>query len=95
MAILRLAEQMKIKGLILVSAGYDQNIIKDNYNWNLIQSNTQWIEQFHSSDDPFTTVQSARHIAQQLNSIYKEFHDRNHFLSDQFPELIDIVILNK
>ncbi|CAF0780052.1 unnamed protein product [Adineta steineri] len=34
MAILRLCEQMKIKGLILVSAGYDKNDKNQLYNWN-------------------------------------------------------------
>ena len=91
MAILRLAEQMNIKGLILISAGHQHIIENDNYNWNRIKSNTQWIEQLHSSDDPFTSVESARDIAKQLNTHYKEFNDRNHFLCDQFPDLIEIV----
>ena len=91
MAILRLAELMKIKGLILVSAGYANDDQSKKFNWNQIRSNTQWIEQFHSSDDPFTSVDYARDIAQQLKSNYREFHDRNHFLCTQFPDLIEVI----
>ncbi len=80
MAILRLCEQMKIKGLILISAGYSNDKESQLWNWNKIKSNTQWIEQFRSSDDPFTPVNSSRHIAKQLQSTYHEFNDRNHFL---------------
>ncbi|CAF0958135.1 unnamed protein product [Adineta steineri] len=91
MAILRLCEQMKIKGLILVSAGYDKNDKNQLYNWNTIKSNTQWIEQFHSSDDPFTPVDSSRHIAKEVQSIYHEFNDRNHFLCPDFPDIINVI----
>ncbi|CAF0985699.1 unnamed protein product [Didymodactylos carnosus] len=91
MAILRLCEQIKVKGLILVSAGYDNNDKDQSWNWNKIKSNTQWIEQFHSSDDPFTSVDSSRHIAKQLHSTYHEFNDRNHFLCNEFPDLINVI----
>lgn len=91
MAILRLAEDMKIQGLILVSAGYDDQTENHRWNWNQIKSNTQWIEQFHGSDDPFTSVNTARLIAKQLQSNYHEFHDRNHFLCTEFPDLIDLI----
>ncbi|CAF0850411.1 unnamed protein product [Adineta steineri] len=91
MAILRLCEQMKIKGLILVSAGYDKNDKNQLYNWNKIKSNAQWIEQFHSSDDPFTPVDSSRHIAKEVQSTYHEFNDRNHFLCPDFPDIINVI----
>jgi predicted alpha/beta hydrolase family esterase len=92
MAILRLCEQIKVKGLILVSAGYNNDDKKRQlWNWNKIKSNTQWIEQFQSSDDPFTPVDSSRHIARELQSIYHEFTDRNHFLCTEFPDIINII----
>ncbi len=91
MTILRLCEQMKIQGLILISAGYDNDNENQQWNWNKIKSNTQWIEQFHSSDDPFTPVNSSRYIAKQLQSIYHEFNDRNHFLCTEFPDLINVI----
>jgi predicted alpha/beta hydrolase family esterase len=91
MAIMRLSEQIKVKGLILVSAGYDNDDKSQVWDWNKIKSNTQWIEQFQSSDDPFTPVNSSRFIAKQLQSIYHEFNDRDHFLCAEFPDLIDII----
>lgn len=91
MAILRLSEQVKVQGLILVSAGYEDNGSNQLWNWNKIKSNAQWIEQFHSSDDPFTPVESSRHIAKELQTVYHEFNDRNHFLCTEFPDLIDVI----
>lgn len=91
MAILRLCEQMKVKGLILVSAGYDDRDLVKPWNWDKIKRNTRWIEQFHSSDDPFTSVNSSRNIAKELHSNYHEFNNRNHFLCIEFPDLIDVI----
>ncbi|CAM4859244.1 unnamed protein product [Rotaria socialis] len=91
MAILRLCEQVKVQGLILISAGYEGNDEDQLWNWNKIKDNTQWIEQFHSSDDPFAPVNSSRYIAKRIQSTYHEFHDRNHFLCPEFPDLIDII----
>ena len=91
MAILRLCEQMKVKGIILVSAGYDSNENNSNWNWKKIKSNTQWIEQFHSTDDLFTPLVSSRHIANELQSVYHEFTDRNHFLCPDFPDIVTII----
>ncbi len=91
MAILRLCEQIKVKGLILVSAGFDNDDKSQQMNWKKIKSNTQWIEQFQSSDDPFTPVHSSRHIAKELQNSYHEFNDRNHFLCTEFPDIIDII----
>ena len=91
MAIMRLCEQIKVKGLILVSAGYDNDDKNQLWDWNKIKANTQWIEQFQSSDDPFTPVNSSRHIAKQLHTKYHEFSDRDHFLCAEFPDLIDII----
>ncbi|CAF2963002.1 unnamed protein product [Rotaria sp. Silwood2] len=91
MAILRVCEQMKVKGLILVSAGYYDHDANQLWNWNKIKTNVQWIEQFHSSDDPFTPVDSSRHIAKQVQSTYHEFNNRNHFLCTEFPDLIDVI----
>ncbi len=91
MTILRLAEQMKIKGLILVSAGYNNENEHQPWNWNRIKSNAQWIEQFQSSDDPFTPVNSSRYIAKQIQSNYHEFKDRDHFLCTEFSDLIDVI----
>ncbi|CAF0873498.1 unnamed protein product [Rotaria sordida] len=91
MAILRVCEQVKVKGLILVSAGYYDHDVDQLWNWNKIKANAQWIEQFHSSDDPFTPVNSSRHIAKEVQSTYHEFNDRNHFLCTEFPDLIDVI----
>ena len=91
MTILRLAEEMKIKGFILISAGYEIRDEHHLWNWEKIRSNTEWIEQFHSSDDPFTSVDSSRFIAKQIRSNYHEFNDRNHFLCTEFPDLIDVI----
>jgi pimeloyl-ACP methyl ester carboxylesterase len=91
MAILRLCEQMRIKGIILASAGYSDDEKNHGWDWKKIKSNTQWIEQFHSADDPFTPVESSRHIAGELQSTYHEFNDRNHFLCPEFPDIVDVI----
>jgi hypothetical protein len=56
-----------------------------------IKSNTQWIEQFHSSDNPFTPVNNIHYIDKQLQSTYHKFNHRNHFLCNEFTDLINLI----
>jgi len=48
---------------------------------------------YHSTDDfvvPFTDFQQFQQLLPQAQ--FHEFHDRNHFLTDQIPELLDVIV---
>lgn len=105
MAGLRLLEQHKLLGLILVSAchtdlgmaseaisGYYPRADGSNpWHWDRIRSNAQWIVQFHSRDDPFIPIEEARFVAQKTASEYLEQERRGHYMDRDMKDLIDIV----
>ena len=87
-AAMRLLETTKLKGVVLVSAcvtdgGLESERISGYYNrpwqWDAIKSNTEWILQYHSSDDPFIGRHEADQVAQHLCTEYTCFDDRSHF----------------
>jgi len=90
-AAMRLAETVRLKGIVLVAACHtdlgdagERNAgwyppSGGAWNWKAIRSNVEWIIQFHSIDDPFIGVSEARHVAKQLSSDYYEMKDKSHF----------------
>ena len=87
-AAMRFAESNKIEGLILVSACHtdlgDSNERASGYysrpwQWEQIRSNTKWILQYHSTDDPLVPIAEADFVAEQLKSTYTRFDDKSHF----------------
>jgi uncharacterized protein len=99
-AAMRLAEQQKILGSVLVGAYYthlDMETEKQSgyfdrpWKWNSIRSNQQWTILFASEDDPWIPVEQPRHIHTMLNCEYHEYKNQGHFGGDYFkktfPEL--------
>lgn len=104
-AAMRLAEQHKILGSVLVGA-YHTHLNMDKeiqsgyfdtaWNWKAIKDNQQWIALFASQDDPWVPISHPRFIHQQLNCEYHEFLDEGHFGGDyvkhSFPECSRAII---
>ena len=57
------------------------------WNWNGIKTNTEWVIQFSSTDDPYIPAHEQEYVRDKLSAEYHEFYDRGHFMSDNFPEL--------
>lgn len=104
-AAMRYAEEYTILGSVLVGACHtdlNEEIEKESgyydspWQWEKILRNQQWIIQFASVDDPFISIDEARHIHEKLNTQYYEYEDQGHFgHSDQprneFPELLEVL----
>ena len=100
-AAMRYAEKHKILGSVLVGASYTDlgdeteklsGYFNNPWDWHSIVNNQKWIIQFYSTDDPYISIDEARHIHENLNSKYYEFNNQGHFGEDigkiEFPELI-------
>ncbi|KAK2144974.1 hypothetical protein LSH36_714g01001 [Paralvinella palmiformis] len=100
-AAMRYTEKYKVKGIILVSAcftdlGSETEKVSGYYDdpwlWEEIKSNTDFIIQFGSEDDPFISFKSEQCVvAENLQSDFRKFSDRGHFMSSTFPELINTI----
>lgn len=99
-AAMRLAEEHKVRGLILVSA-YVSDIGDANekasgyfnrpWQWDKIKANAGFIVQFGSTDDPFLPWSEQEQVATGLSCELKKYEDRGHFQNSHFPELIAVV----
>lgn len=96
-AAMRLLEENKLKGAILVSACHtdlgEENERASGYysrpwEWDKIKQNAEFIAQYHSTDDPFIPISEARHVHENLDTEYFEFNDRSHFF-EPFPEIVE------
>ena len=104
-AAMRFAENNKILGSILVCACYTDLGIEEErksgyYNrpwkWENIKNNQKWIIQFASTDDPYISIEEARHISKHLKTEFYESTDEGHFGDGnnpkrEFPEIIKII----
>lgn len=99
-AAMRLAEQQKVLGLILVSACHTDLGLKSErlsgyysreWKWDQIKKNTNWIIQLHSKDDHLVPIEEGNFVAKSLGSEYHVFEEEGHFLTDEFPQLIEII----
>jgi predicted alpha/beta hydrolase family esterase len=103
-AAMRLLENHKLLGCVLVSACHTDLGIESErkskyysrpWNWETIRGNTQWILQYHSTDDPFIPREEADHVAENLRSEYKCFEDKSHFFHDTDVDVILSDIIEK
>lgn len=99
-AAMRLLENNSLLGCVLVSAchtdgGIESERLAGYYNrpwkWESIKSNSKWILQYHSSDDPFIKIAEADHVASHLSSEYYRFDDKSHFFAPEDVESANIV----
>ena len=106
-AAMRLAEQHKILGSVLVGAYHtDLNMDTERqsgyftkpWDWVSIKRHQQWIILFASQDDPWIAIEEPRYIHQQLDCEYHEFKNQGHFGGDYdkptFPELTQAILRN-
>jgi predicted alpha/beta hydrolase family esterase len=100
LAAMRWAENHKVLGIILVAACHDprgnKNEIKSGYysrpwEWTKIQENCQFIIQLHSKNDRFIPIEDGDFVAKNLKSKYYVFDKLDHFMDDEFPQLIKIM----
>lgn len=89
-AAMRLLELQRVRGVVLVAAchtdlGMASERAAGYYNrpwqWETIAANTDFILQYHSTDDPFIPAAEADFVAAQLRSDYTLFDDRSHFFT--------------
>lgn len=99
-AAMRYAEQNRIFASVLVGVNFtdlnDDNEKASGYynhpwNWGKIKSNQNWILQFNSTDDPYIPISEARFIHERLGTEYYEFDNRGHFMTTDFPEVLDLL----
>jgi predicted alpha/beta hydrolase family esterase len=99
-AAMRYAEQNKIFGSILTGVcwtdmGQESERVSGYYDhpwdWERIKNNQNWIAQFASIDDPYIPIAEARYVHEHLQTDYREFNDRGHFMQIEFPELVEAV----
>lgn len=101
-ALLKLAETQKIRGIVLVGAYYtdldDEMEKKSGYfdtpwDWEAIDKNTEFIIQFASTDDPYIPAEESRYLKTKLPKIkYIEYTDKGHMGEDiEMTEFSDLV----
>lgn len=103
-AAMRFAENSKLLGSILIGACYTDLGLESEkvsgyydrpWDWNAIKRNQKWIVLFASSDDPWIPIEEPRHIHENLQTEYYEYHDQGHFGGDyfkgEFPEVLSII----
>ncbi len=99
-AILRYLEAHKIEGAVLIGACYTDlsdekekasGYYDDPWQWEKIKQNAKWIVQFASTDDPYISIEEARYVRYHVNPDYHEYTDRGHFMTNEFPELVEAI----
>ena len=48
-----------------------------------MKKNSQFVLQFHSTDDPFIPIEEADYVAKEIASVYRRYDDRSHFFTDK------------
>merc|ERR1712150_191064 len=99
-AAVRYAEQYKVAGIILVSAYHSHlgdkleeasGYFSRPWNWDKAKSNSSFICQFGSTDDPFLPWEEQSAVAENLEANLQKYTDKGHFMSSSFPDLLKIV----
>ncbi|XP_041371748.1 serine hydrolase RBBP9-like [Gigantopelta aegis] len=99
-AAMRFAEKYKVKGIVLVSACVtDLGIAREResgyfdrpWKWVKIKSNTDFVMQFGSKNDPIIPWKEQERIADALN-VDLHIFKRGHFMTSTFPELLELII---
>jgi len=99
-AAMRFAEKYKVAGLVLVST-YVSDLGIDSerqsgyfdrpWDWDSIKSNSGFIVQFGSTDDPFLPWEEQQAVTDNLGAELHRFEDQGHFQSQTFPDLVKVV----
>jgi len=97
---LRLAEEVRLGGLVLVSAyatdlgdamerqaGY----FTRPFDWDKIRANCGFVVQFGSPDDPFLPWDAQCEVAEGLGITITRLDGRGHFMEPTFPELVNAI----
>jgi len=68
----------------------------DEWKWEQIKQNGDWIMIFASTDDPYFSIEEPRFIRDQVDAEYYEYTDQGHFGSGneskiEFPEMIEAI----
>lgn len=104
-AVLRFLETHKAQGAVLVGVnhtdlGMEKERVSGYYDeewqWNKIKQNANWIAIFASTDDPYIPVDEPRLIKDKIGAEYYEYTNQGHFGSPdnekrQFPKLVEVV----
>jgi len=103
-AIMRFLETHKLRGAVIVGAYHTylrsdhekaSGYFDEDWNWEKIKQNVDWIIQFASKDDPYIPIEEARFVHENLNTEYHESDNQGHFGIDvdkvEFPEMIEII----
>ena len=100
-AALRYAERHKLLGSVLIGAYHtdlgdegerDSGYFDHGWDWPAIKANQQFVMQYASIDDPYIPIEEARFIQEQLDTNYHEHHNRGHYMTKQFPELVPALL---
>uniref|UniRef100_A0A7S2XDD2 Uncharacterized protein n=1 Tax=Lotharella oceanica TaxID=641309 RepID=A0A7S2XDD2_9EUKA len=104
---LRLAEELKLRGLVICSAGQLSEELRDEmseeeskdigyydrpWEWAKIKGNTQWIVHVHSKDDDVVPVTEAKIFQGSLQTEYTELDGHGHLLMGEFPLLLSKIL---
>lgn len=103
-AAMRIAEQVKLLGSVLVGTYYTDLGIENEklggyfdrpWHFETIKQNQHWIGIFGSTDDPWISIDEPRYLHKKLDCDYFEYNDQGHFggdyLKTTFPEIVDFV----
>jgi len=97
---LRLAEEVRLGGLVLVSAyatdlgdsmERQSGYFSRPFNWNRIRDNCGFIVQFGSPSDPFLPWDCQCEVARELGIEIDCLEGRGHFMEPTFPELVSAI----
>jgi len=105
-ASLRYLENHQLYGAIVIGTNYtdmgEESEKESGYygapwQWDKIKSNTGWIVQFISTDDPYIPMTETQFIHEKLGTEYHELTGRGHFMTDHnpvnntFPEILKVI----
>ena len=104
-AILKYLETHKIRGAVLVGVYHtdlgeeeerQSGYFDDEWKWEAIKKNIDWIVIFASTDDPYFSIDEPRFVRDQLGAEYYEYTDQGHFGSShkdktEFREMIEVI----
>ena len=102
-AAMRLAEQQRLAGMVLVAA-YTSDLGDDTerksgyfarpWQWAKQRENCGFLVQFASTDDPFLPIEEQRKVRDGLSPAveYLEFDGRSHFFDWPFKELLEVLL---
>lgn len=100
---MRLAENTKLAGLVLVSAYHtdlgdegerEAGYFSRPWQWEAIRGNVHGafgIVQYGAADDCFLPLSEQQHVADSLHADFRRLDGRSHFMERTFPELLQLL----